>query len=359
MKIWQFNRPTPRNVIGAGKRKTGNEFNTGLKRERHPEPPELYTAGKVKEWKRVSETRDSRPKRAAGTAYRVSETARRARNSARRSGSAQRSDSVGKRSGKDGSKRTSRIAQGVVRQAVAILAGATIITNTYQSMVEARNLERATALDPAAGVSDVLDPSSESGADASQETTPPNAEYNPNEPAAEISETPPPDTAPSYGGDSNANGNDNGNADGNGGADSGSEASESEPSDAQQTSEETQETNEQENAEEVVTEPTWTWDSETGTASVQIPGYGTVPATVTTEEKPAGCTTPGTKTYTATAEAGGSTYTDTQTETIPATGHSFGETQLTKDADGNDTLSFHCDKCNRDFMIRFDIEMEN
>jgi hypothetical protein len=351
MKIWQFNRPTPRNVIGAGKRKTGNEFNTGLKRERHPEPPEFYTAGKVKEWKRVSETRDSRPKKAAGTANRVSEMSRRAGNSARRSGSVQRNGSVGKRRGKDSSKRTSRAAQGMIRQAVAILAGAVIVTNTYQSMVAARNLERAAALDPVAGVSDVLDPSSENGGDASQETTPPNAEYNPNEPAAEISETPPPDTAPSYGGDSNANGNT--------GADSSSETSGSASSYTQQTSEDAQEMNAQENTEAAVTEPTWTWDSETGTASVQIPGYGSVPATVTAEVKPAGCTTPGTRTYTATAEAGGSTYTDTQTETIPATGHSFGETQLTKDADGNDTLSFHCDKCNRDFMIGFDIEMEN
>ena len=55
MRIGQFNRPTPHNVVGAGKRSPDNEFNTGYKKERHREPREFFSK-KVPEWERYPET---------------------------------------------------------------------------------------------------------------------------------------------------------------------------------------------------------------------------------------------------------------------------------------------------------------
>ena len=62
MRIGQFNRPTPHNVVGAGKRSPDNEFNTGYKRERHQEPREFSTKD-VPEWERYTETRGEKSKK--------------------------------------------------------------------------------------------------------------------------------------------------------------------------------------------------------------------------------------------------------------------------------------------------------
>ena len=72
---------------------------------------------------------------------------------------------------------------------------------------------------------------------------------------------------------------------------------------------------------------------------------------------PAGCTTTGTRTYTATVERTGQTDTDTRTETIPATGHSFGAPELTTSG-GSSSLTYHSDRCNPDFVIEFGITAE-
>ena len=89
-----------------------------------------------------------------------------------------------------------------------------------------------------------------------------------------------------------------------------------------------------------------------------IYGQGSISADVTSTEEPAGCTTAGTRTYTATAQLGGRTYTDTRTETIPATGHSFGEAQTTTDETGKTTIHYHCNGCNQDFDIEIGVEKE-
>ena len=128
MRSGQFNNRKPRNAVGAGRRSSGNEFNTALKRERHPEPPQ-YPTSKVDERKRYSESRDARPKRSES-----------------RSQSSSRSSSQSSRSMKSAQNMT----QGFVRSAVGMMAGAVIVTNSYQANVEERELARSEALRQAA-----------------------------------------------------------------------------------------------------------------------------------------------------------------------------------------------------------------
>lgn len=122
MKIDQFNNLPPHNIIGSKTRSSGDEFNTSLKKERRPDPPE-FSNSEVEEYISYSETMDLR-----------------ARQSANRS-------SYGREMQNSGAKQSaSRTAQSLtksfVQQVVCMAAGAVIVTTTYNTMVDARNAER-------------------------------------------------------------------------------------------------------------------------------------------------------------------------------------------------------------------------
>lgn len=71
-------------------------------------------------------------------------------------------------------------------------------------------------------------------------------------------------------------------------------------------------------------EGVWNWSEDFTTATFDLSGWGEVPGVVTiSEENSPTCTGEGSRTYLATAELGGKTYTDTQMETLPPTGHTF------------------------------------
>lgn len=131
MRAGQFNNRKPRNVIGAGGCSSGDEFNSSLKRERHPEPPQ-YATSKVDERKRYSESKDARSKRSDSRAQ--------SRNSSRR----ERTQSA---------KSAQNMTRSFVRSAAGMLAGAVIVANTYQTAVEERELAR-TQVAVAAALSD-------------------------------------------------------------------------------------------------------------------------------------------------------------------------------------------------------------
>ena len=117
MRSGQFNNRRPRNAVGAGKRNSGNEFNTSLKRERHPEPPQ-YPTSEVDERKQFSETRDARPERSE--------------NRSQSSSSRSESSSSGSRSSSSRSaKQMQNAARNVVRNTVVMVGGgATVLANT-------------------------------------------------------------------------------------------------------------------------------------------------------------------------------------------------------------------------------------
>lgn len=245
MRIGPFNNRTPRNVIRGSSR--GDQFNTAHKKERHDEPPQ-FAASDVEEIRRVSEYKDSRPKRS-------------------------RSDDrdKGSRSSKNGSSGNAarNATNTLVRQAVVMVAGAVIVTNSYQAAVEKRELEASIAAAAAAG------------------------EIWLDEEALEDVDS------------------------------------------------------------EALAEAMWIWAEDNSTASFFIPGVGNAEAVVTVTEEPAGCTTEGLRTYTASVVVNGTTYTDVITEVIPATGHSFGEAQTETDADGNITILYHCSGCDQVFEVGF------
>lgn len=121
MRAGQFNNRRPRNAIGAGGRRSGDEFNSSLKRERHPEPPQ-YPTSKVEERTRYSESRDARPKRSESRS--------------------QSSSSSSRREASRSMKGARNMTQGFIRSAVGMMAGAVIVVNSYQAQVEKRELAR-------------------------------------------------------------------------------------------------------------------------------------------------------------------------------------------------------------------------
>ncbi|MBQ7515639.1 MAG: hypothetical protein IJS96_05100, partial [Schwartzia sp.] len=141
MRAKQFNRPTPRNVVGAGRRSRGDEFNTAFKRERHPEPPEFH-GRRIEEWKRFGEMRDVRTNP---------------------------SDSSRGSAFKSRGNRARSKAKDFVRQVVGMLAGAVVVTNTYQVAVAEREAEKAKELDPPAAAVEVIDSSAGSETPWTQE----------------------------------------------------------------------------------------------------------------------------------------------------------------------------------------------
>lgn len=247
MKTDAFNNRTPRNEIRSGSR--GDQFNASFKKERHDEPAQFPTS-EIEEVRRVSETRDARTNRSQrgdrGSGSRSSQN-RSAGNAAR------------------------NVANAVARQAVVMVSGAVIVTNSYQTMVEEREeraavRERTLAIEAATAAHGIdLD----------------------------------------------------GVADGT---------------------------------------CVWVWEEGNESVLLLIPGVGLADATVTIEEEAPGCVTPGTRTYTATAVIGEESFTDSQTEEIPATGHSFGEPEISTDADGNPVIRVHCSGCDQDFEIGYNIE---
>ena len=105
---------------------------------------------------------------------------------------------------------------------------------------------------------------------------------------------------------------------------------------------------------------TWEWSDENVTLFI-IDGTGKehhIPATVTTEETPASCTEDGEITYSAVAEYENNEYTDTKTETISATGHLFGEGEVT--SDGTKTVrEYQCEICGEKFVIELTIDEDD
>ena len=120
MRSGQFNNRKPRNAVGAGARSSGNEFNTSLKRERHPEPPQ-YPTSKVDERKQFSETRDARPKKSENRSQSSSSRGE-SSSSSSKSRSTSRSRSM---------KQMQNAARNVVRNTVVMVGGgATVLANT-------------------------------------------------------------------------------------------------------------------------------------------------------------------------------------------------------------------------------------
>ena len=244
MRIGPYNNRTPRNVIRGSSR--GDQFNTAHKKERHDEPPQFHSR-EVEEKKRFSETRDARS-------------------------DCSDAGSRGNKKGKDGNKAAQNLTNAIVRQAVVMVAGAVIVTNSYQAAVEKRELER---LNTAAAAAEEIWLDEEALEDVDSEA---------------------------------------------------------------------------------LAEAMWIWAEDNSTASFFIPGVGNAEAVVTVTEEPAGCTTEGLRTYTASVVVNGTTYTDVITEVIPAAGHSFGEAQTETDADGNITILYHCSGCDQVFEVGFTTE---
>ncbi len=256
-----FNSRNFRNGMRA--QSAGSQFNASHKRERHSDPPQ-FAGNEVEEIRNSSEYRDARANAQSGG------------RSSQRSGSGSssaRGNSAGSSTGASASGAVSNIATTVVQQAVVMVAGAAVVTNSYTAMVEEREeraavRERTLAIEAAAAESGLDIESLEEG------------------------------------------------------------------------------------------EAVWVWEEDRESAMLLIPGVGVADAEVTVEEEPPGCVTPGLRIYTATAVIGEETYTDAQEEEIPPTGHSFGEPQVTTDADGNPVISVHCDGCDQDFELRYNTEKE-
>lgn len=141
MRIDEFNNLPPKNIIGEGTRGPENEFNTHLKKERRPDPLE-FSGSEVEEFISYSETMDLRARQSRQSAE------QRAQRSEERNLSASRSAS---RAAQDLTKR-------FVQQVVCLAAGAVIITNAYQIMVEARNEERDSLSNPSDAVVEIAGP---------------------------------------------------------------------------------------------------------------------------------------------------------------------------------------------------------
>ena len=106
----------------------------------------------------------------------------------------------------------------------------------------------------------------------------------------------------------------------------------------------------------------WRWNDD-GSAVLVITGsdgsvIGEIAAVVTTTEDPAGCTTEGRLTYTATAVYDGQTYSDSRSESTPALGHSFDDGTEVTLSDGRTAMEFECARCHEHFTIVNSIDEE-
>ena len=403
MRSGQYNNRKPKNAVGAGKRASGNEFNTSLKRERHPEPPQ-YPTSKVDERKQFSESRDARPK----------ESGNRSQSSSSDSSSSRSNSSSSKssRSSTNNMKQMQSAARTVVQNTVVMVAGTTtVLANTVMPELKTTISETFHIDLPTIAV--VEEQSGESATDWLVEGDEPGIFE---EDASDES----PEDATDVDGDADS---DSGDSDSGDGDDSGDSSADSDSPDAEpqdtaeqeppaepEEPEQPEELKEEEKPEEekpeeekpeeekpeeekpeepkeeevpqvpeqpeqtetpiqtedgggddsgggggdAPSEPSWTWNADNSSAEIQVQGVHSDDVVVTKTEDPATCTEDGSITYTATATVGGQTYTDTRVEKIEATGHHF-EAPV-KMSDGR--LSYHCDDCNRNFIIEFNITEE-
>ena len=100
----------------------------------------------------------------------------------------------------------------------------------------------------------------------------------------------------------------------------------------------------------------WEWNSDHTAVTCVLSNLageivGEVPAEITTSEVPAGCTTDGKLTYTATAQYDGQSFTDSHDEILPALGHSFDEGTEVLTDDGEPAIDFECTRCHEHFVI--------
>lgn len=398
MRLGQYNNRKPKNAVGAGKQSSGNEFNSSLKRERHPEPPQ-YPTSKVDERKKVSESRDARPKESGSRSQSSSSRS----SSSRRESSSSSKSSASRNSASNNVKQMQNAARSVVRSTVVMVGGTTtVLANTVMpelktTISETFHIEVPTIVETVAqsgeNTADWLVEGDEAGifeegeeetleedleADDPDETDEIDEDSDDNDdrdtedgdeetapPDEDAAETPPeqPEEVPE-------------------------DVSEEEPEEVpeevpeelpeevpEEAEEEPEEEVEEETEEEPVEEPEvpeqpatpstpsggssgpiirWTWSDGNAGASVWVQGYGTAEATVKKEEKPATCTEDGSITYTATATVGEQIYTDTRTEkTADATGHTFGAPQTS-----NGKTVYHCSECGKDFVINYGISEE-
>ena len=326
MRTGQFNRRTPRNVVGANVRQSKDSFNKAHKKETKADPPQ-FASSQVEEHRRFSETRDSRPNHSSS-----SSSSQNSRSSSRGSGSRTNVQSMTK---------------GFVRSVVGMTAGAVMVTNSYTTMVEARDLERAMAADQAAAIVEEMDVADTEATEQDQSLDNGTGEESGNNDLATEMEQAPTETpseAPSEVPSEAL-------------SEVPSEALSETPSEAATeaaTQAPAEQPTEAAGGESADPETRWTWSEDGTGASIWIEGVGDVEATVTkTTQKEATCTEDGILLYTATAEANGVTYTDTKTDTIPATGHSFEGTIQ----EGN-SIVYRCTGCGLEFSIGMDIDRE-
>ena len=266
----------------------GDPYNLAYKKERYPSSPEFTSSG-INEYNRYPETKD----------YTKEEDDQQSSSAA----------------AKAKSKRSSRMR--VMQQLVALVAGSTIITATYQTMINANG--NADLPDKPAVV--------DSSGDQSGEDKPPADDHGTD------TSTPPTDTSEPEK----------------------SEPEKSEPGTSTPDSDPIQIDDD--------TFINWNWSVSGADAVLVFTNsegdiISEITAEVTTEEKAAGCTADGEITYTASAEADGETYTDIRREVLPALGHSFGDGEEITLDDGQTAVEYICDRCNEHFVIKNSVTEE-
>ena len=170
MKIDQFNDLAATNLIGSETRDPKDEFNSHLKKEKYAAPPEFSSQG-VEDYVMYSETLDMSPQMSAE---------QRDRRSKAQSDNGDYSDgsSDGGSSGSSGAQSLTKV---LVQQAVCLIAGAIIITSSYQTMVEKREAERNSLSEPPAAVVVIAGPTgteTEATQDAENDTPVENGDEN-------------------------------------------------------------------------------------------------------------------------------------------------------------------------------------
>ncbi len=148
MRIDQFNNLPPQNIIGSKTRSAGDEYNSSLKKERRPDPPE-FSSSEVDEYISYSETMDLRSRLSANRSSYGNEM--------QNSGSKQ-----------SASRTTQSLTRSFVQQVVCMAAGAVIVTTTYNTMAEARNAERNSISESFAAVEETVETADE-GIDMAQD----------------------------------------------------------------------------------------------------------------------------------------------------------------------------------------------
>ena len=260
MKTREFGTWQPRNVFGPERQKLYDEYNRRFKKERNAQPME-FASSDVEEYYRVPESKD------------MSEY----------QGQQREKTSQGKR--KNDSHSMQRT---MLRQAVGMLAGATVVVTTYQTVVANQPAEAPPA------------PPQQS------ENVTPGDDTRPNPPVDSAE----PDVLPDHE----------------------EEAAEPVLTPSWAWSEDGK------TATLVLTD-------EEGNVAKRIT------ATITEEEDYASCTRDGLITRTALVLDGEDAYTDVQTEEVPAKGHDLDEGVESHSDNGETTVTFTCRRCRQEFVF--------